>query len=179
MKLTKVMKDRIIKSIMTDTFTVREQMVEIEKTKLANRIYADYYDIYKNDMARLPESFFLQKSSINVKFGNNDSVGLSMGSTRLVGKQHEYGRFEFEENNPRTIDYRAIQAKMRTLSVDRDNLRSTLQSIIHPITTDKRLIEVWPDAEQHIPRTAAATVNLPVIQVDGLNALISSMKEVI
>lgn len=177
MKLTNAMKERIIKSIMTDTFVVRENMISIEKTKLADRIYTDFYGLYLKDMSRLPEEFFIQKSDLSLRFGSDSRYAtLAMNTTRRVGKLHDYSNWNFSETHAFTVTYRSIEAKSLTLSRDKDKLMATLRSIIIPITTDKRLIEVWPDAEKWIPTTPAAMSNLPVVQVDGLNDMIIIMK---
>ena len=177
MKLTNAMKDRIITSILNSTFEAREAAIQSDRHTLADLIYHDFYDQYISAMKKLPETFFCQKSSIGVVFASSGCREcLDMPGTKLTAKIHEWSGFNFPEDHRFTADFRAIQAKESALSKDRKTLHDTLKSIILPVTTDKRLVEVWPDAEKWIPRTPAAMSNLPAVRPEDINALIAQMK---
>lgn len=178
MKLTNTMKDRIISNIMTDTFDLREKAVAAMKTDLADRIYESYYGgVYLGKMRQLPEEFFQSSSSLNIVLGTI-GVSLQMSTTRLFGEHHSAWRnWKFESDSPFTKAYHAISRKEDKLNDDKSEMKRTLKSVILPTTTDKRLAEVWPDAEKWIPRTPAAMSNLPAVRPEDLNAMISQMKD--
>jgi hypothetical protein len=175
MKLTNTMKERIIKSIMKETFAEREKAVDAEKTKLADAVYAGFYGRYQKQMQALPESFFLQRSTVKLNVGGS-AREIRMSTTRRVGKLHEYNCFDLDQSSHFITSYKEIEAKARTIENDRAALESTFKAVILPITTDKRLVEVWPDAEKYIPRTPAAMSNLPAIRPEDLNSMIQKMK---
>lgn len=177
MKLTTAMKDRIVESIMKDTFTSREQSILSEKTSLGEAIYADFYGQYKTKMMALPECMFLQKSTFSIKIeGDRFTYDLPVSSTRRFGKCHDYGNMYIAKDHPFAAAYRDIERKENVLVSDKTALRQTLKSTIYPVTTDKRLVEIWPDAEKYIPRTPAAMANLPAVRCDELNEMIGRMR---
>lgn len=176
MKLTNNMKERIIKSIMTDTFSARKEALKFEHSALANDVYDAFYGQHKKAMAALPESFFISKSYFDIRADGGESKTLTMDTTRLFGQCHHYSSLRLDAKDPLVIRYQEIEKKCLALNSDISCLKSTLNSIILPITTDKRLAEVWPDAEKWIPRTPTAMSNLPAVRPEYINAMIENMK---
>ena len=178
MKLTNAMKERIIQNIMTDTFAARKASVDAMKTSLADRIYTSYYSgVYLEKMRQLPEEFFHSSSTVDVVLGSI-GVSLQMSTTRLFGRHHSiWHNWKLESDSPFTKAYHTVSRKEDKLSSDMAEMKRTLRAVVTPITTYKRLVEVWPDAEKWIPRTPAAMSNLPAVRPEDINSMIAQMKD--
>lgn len=67
-----------------------------------------------------------------------------------------------------TIDHDA-----KELKDEKEQLSLSLWAVLNSVSTDKRLIEVWPEAVAFIPAAErAATTNLPALPIAELNKLI-------
>lgn len=177
MKLTNTMKERIIKSIMDDTFSGRKSAIDTESAALADGIYSGFYEVHSKKMAGLPEEFFTSKSYFDVRIdGERFSKTLHMSTSRRFGKCHDYSSLYIAADSPFAPQLKAMEQKTAKFNEDMQRLKSTLNSVILPITTDKRLAEVWPDAEKWIPRTPAAMSNLPAVRPEDLNAMVEKMR---
>lgn len=176
MKLTTLMKERIIKSILDETFGKRTRSLADDKQKLADDVYASYYAPHAANMKKIPEEFFFSQGIIDIKANGVLRTEFAMSTTRLFGACHQYRPVEIPPGSDLEKRLISIQKRSDLLKDDRKALERTLNSVIMPVTTDKKLIEVWPDAEKWIPTTPAATANLPAIRPEDLNAMILDMQ---
>lgn len=175
MKLTKQIKDRIVANILDDTFGARETALKEEKVALADDIYFNYYTPYKTTMSKLPAAFFYSSSSFSIKIGGYGRT-VHMSTSRLFSAQHTYGSVHLDDKGVFEARYVELMKKSDALIKDKDGLERTLRSVIEPVTTDKKLVEVWPEVNKWIPTTTAAIINLAAVKCDDLNDLLLKLK---
>ena len=56
------------------------------------------------------------------------------------------------------------------------NLKREIRSVVGSVPTTKRLVEVWPEAINYLPKEDAPPTNLPAVQIEALNALLAKAK---
>jgi len=78
-----------------------------------------------------------------------------------------------DAGNPLVEKLYAIDHDAAALKSEREQLTLSLWAVLDSVTTDKRLIEVWPEAVAFIPAAErAATSNLPALPIADLNKMI-------
>lgn len=76
-------------------------------------------------------------------------------------------------DNPLTEQLYAIDHDAKTLGEEVEQLVASVTSVLDSVTTDKRLIEIWPEAVAFIPAAEKAnTPQLPALPIAELNKLI-------
>ncbi len=84
-----------------------------------------------------------------------------------------YGTVTLLADDPLTEQLYAIDHDAATLKSEREQLTVSLRAVLNSVTTDKKLIEVWPEAVAFIPAAErAATVQLPALPIADLNKMI-------
>lgn len=67
----------------------------------------------------------------------------------------------------------AIDHDAAALKSEREQLTVSLRAVLDSVTTDKRLVEVWPEAVAFIPAAErAASPQLPALPISDLNRMI-------
>lgn len=76
-------------------------------------------------------------------------------------------------DDPLTEQLYAIDHDATALKSEREQLTASLLAVLDSVTTDKRLIEVWPEAVAFIPAAErAASPQLPALPIADLNRMI-------
>lgn len=127
---------------------------------------------------------FTQQSQITVAFGGMQDILYYNGETfsafnddkRVYLYPAPYGRYRtlaVAADHPLTKEWDAINAEQKIIDDIRDNISVNTWAILNSVTTDKKLIEVWPEALELIPKTASSPIaNLPTADVKSLNDMI-------
>lgn len=81
-------------------------------------------------------------------------------------------------DNPLTAEFHEMHNEQEAIRADRDTLTANVRGALSNITTDKRLLEAWPEAAELLPDQVATTSSsLPAVRVDELNAMIGLPSE--
>lgn len=76
-------------------------------------------------------------------------------------------------DNQLTAEFHDLHNEQEAIKADRDTLTANVRGALSNITTDKRLLEAWPEASELLPKQVAISrSNLPAVRVDELNAMI-------
>ncbi len=174
MRLTNTIKDQILKNIIFDAFSGREKAIAKVGTQLADDIYSSYYNQYKAKMDALPETFFISKRSIMFNIDGYCHT-LEMSNTRLFAQCHNHGYIMIYDPDL-AKRFKATYKDQTELDKDIKELRSKVMAIVSSATTDKELVEAWPEAEKYIPLIIEPKPSLLIGCCSHLNGLIASMK---
>lgn len=80
---------------------------------------------------------------------------------------------ELTADDPLTEQLYAIDHDADRLKAEIEQLSASLWAVLNSVRTDKRLVEVWPEAIAFIPAAEkASTSNLPALPIADLNKLI-------
>ena len=83
------------------------------------------------------------------------------------------GHINLAPDDPMTEQLYAIDHDAAALKSEREHLKLSILAVLDSVTTDKRLIQVWPEAVAFIPvAERAATSNLPALPIADLNKMI-------
>ena len=81
-------------------------------------------------------------------------------------------------DSPLTAEFHEMHNEQEAIAADRNTLIANVRGALSNITTDKRLLEAWPEAAELLPKQlVTATRNLPAVRVDELNAMIGLPSE--
>lgn len=84
-----------------------------------------------------------------------------------------YGTVTLLADDPLTEQLYAIDHDDAALKSEREQLTVSLWAVLDSVTTDKRLVEVWPEAVAFIPAAErAASPQLPSLHIADLNKMI-------
>lgn len=84
-----------------------------------------------------------------------------------------YNNPVLHSDDPLTEQLYAIDADRETLGNDKTQITASVNAVLDSVTTDKRLVEVWPEAVAFIPAAErAASPQLPALPIADLNRMI-------
>lgn len=83
------------------------------------------------------------------------------------------GHINLSPDDPLTEQLYSIDHDSAALKSEREHLKLSILAVLDSVTTDKRLIQIWPESIAFIPAAErAATTNLPALPVANLNKMI-------
>ena len=79
----------------------------------------------------------------------------------------------FSATDHLSIEFTELEAKGKSINKKKDDLKTTVTSILNSVSTTKRLIEVWPEAKELLPDSVEKEITgLPALQIADVNKLI-------
>lgn len=82
-------------------------------------------------------------------------------------------RFSIEADNPLAVEFFELEQERSAIENIEASIRTQAEAAVSSCTTIKRLLEVWPEAVELIPRhDAVVAAGLPSVNVQELNTLI-------
>jgi len=172
-RLLKTDKEDTIRRALADTFQVREQKVKRELNLAAHQLYEAYFtEEERKLMKTLPLGWLQPVTSLQIKnLLNAGWVRAGIEPAVLLPQIVHEGGMRIDRNNPLHVAAEAAitlarKAEMK-LKDDKEVLKKSLEALVFPITTDKKLSEVWPeggkymtpiDKSENLPALTSATV---------------------
>ena len=85
----------------------------------------------------------------------------------------KYDKCLFSATDPLSIEFTELEAKGESINKKKDDLKTTVTSILNSVSTTKRLIEVWPEAKELLPDSVEREITgLPALHIADVNKLI-------
>lgn len=189
-KLTKIQKDEIIDRALKDTFEVRRQLLIRDKNLAAHALYEAIFPKEMRDkMKALPAGWLPTTTVLRINNFKNPPTP--------EPAPYLYKRFSIEpavlitaeiQLDDITINYSneaeafaveglvSIISAIDNLGSERGELKSAIQQLIYPVTTEKRLIEIWPEGVKYMTPINTAE-NLPAVTSTQVVELMAKFKE--
>jgi hypothetical protein len=176
-RLTQGMKDEIINNMKRQLFKGRKDAVLKKKEQLGEEVYHHIYS--KDDRAMMenaPEGAFGYRTHLDVRFhGEGWYESIDLAKARPVFAREERSSIKLPEGSPFKKKYLAINAEGELIKDEMKALEQRANAIMASITTVKKLLEVWPEAEAYLPEEPPKVDNLPAIPVASLNEMIAQL----
>lgn len=174
-RLTKAVKEEIVKAVIKKTFAEKDKDHKEKEFDLADLMYRSRYS--EKDIAFMksaPDGAFLYSGLIRV-----EKIGVTYWREfRFREARRVFHRTNLENHMVSSDTWEALKQAVVDLDKARDlieeqkkALRRTTNAILNSVTTEKRLIEVWPEVLQYCAFTEE-TVNLPAVISGDLNDMI-------
>lgn len=185
-RLTKEMREDIVANVVKSTFAKRASAIEKENQEIAEMIYKEVVGDHILSVSCLPDGFMPTVKEIIVYVGPrwNEKKTFEMLDRKRFPNQFikDYLKaYKPSEGNPdlsasliKKISSHML--KIDKINEDKDNLRSSVRSIVQSVTTIKSLLEVWPEATKYIPeRVTKEPKQLPALPIADLNEMIKKL----
>lgn len=200
-RLTNAARDEIIKAALDKSGfpeRLKEARDEVEKVKMecliasfgglkAYRRICDKFKTIEDKIDALSKEGILVKSSRDYSTWNADKMNL--GGMNVCYPNHSALSGEFEDlmlihlsngakptlpaDNPLVQKFLDAEAKVKELDSSIKTIRENVRAVVYSVTTVKRLIEVWPESAELIPKEVEVVrAGLPAINFESLNAAI-------
>lgn len=192
MRLTNAMRAKIVRRILIDTFKERHEILRQRLNAFTDRVYRKQYD------AQIQIANGVPKDMAETMFKKWDgSINLFLNGTELdfinnVGSSyttdHAYTTYpyafgELRDRYDRNMDVTllkhgsalSVEASELNTAVEQFNdqhnaLKAQIQGILAACTTDKKVLELLPEAEPYLPKDSVAG-NKALVSVDTLNSV--------
>lgn len=80
--------------------------------------------------------------------------------------------------DPLVDQFFALEKRVKKAANYKKSLRINVSAMVYSVTTIEKLLKVWPEVAELLPKETAPTVQLPSIQLADLNAMIGLPSEV-
>lgn len=175
-RLTKSEKELIIERALKDVFKTKEDKLELEGKKLADQMYLTLYtDSEKELLNKSPKKWFNHVTDCSC-YINGDYTRMKFSGAKTITAD-KYGDSFSTQLLPKELSDKLVawRDKRDQLNKDKKSLNSKLNSLVMPITTEKKLIEVWPDGAKYLT-PCDKTENLPAITSKEVTELMAKLK---
>lgn len=131
----------------------------------------------KSALKKIPEKMLRKSSSIKVQIAGVVRE-FAMTETRAHPYEGQYTRLVvaiYDEASPQTAAYDKAKAEVNDWGAQRLEFTNEINTILNSVQTTGQLIQIWPEAEQHLPPFAADPskgINLPTLKTSRLNTLL-------
>ena len=161
MRLTASIRGSILKKLMEKTFGARGIALAAESKKLAIEFYDDACGGL--DLSTFPEHFFNKETYLWISIDARTHY-FEFDTERCVPNR----RKRYKGTHALAKKFLKLNKKQEALSKDKRSVRRDANTLLDSVTTDGRLVEVWPEIKEVIPDIVAAA-KMPMIPVGDLN----------
>jgi hypothetical protein len=174
-RLTVDIKNSILVAVLHHAFEKREKELIAQEHELAGLVYADVYKDTFAKMNALPDGYLPERSDISVAFGSKDSIAVlhMRGLYRCAKKWHGWCDGVpkiYEHKHPLTLHYQRYAKAKDALKQERKDAERKANAVINSVTTVKRLLQVWPEAEKfikpHLGNSESRALTVPMIELN-------------
>lgn len=191
MKLTNAIKQAIVEAALKKAgINDREKLIQARYNAWAESVRVRYVtpdvmalvEQIKQLMSKIPES--IAEPTLGFKVDYEIYRANVAGQTRTVmyGEVDEEGYrvkritpegVVLSADDPLTTELHLIDADSEKLKSDKEQIMVSAKAVLNSATTDKKLIELWPESIAFIPAAEkAARPNLPALPIAELNKMI-------
>jgi len=188
MRLSKQIKEEIlgtaVNSIMKDRIDKRDKAW----TNFADEIYRHAVGPNKLPMAALPDGFLPKAKTVAFYVETGDGLSSKRAELRMSEERRipcsllvAYGytgasQFTVCAGTTLQKKYELLKKESEQIGKDSRAIYVKIKGVLEACTTDKALIEAWPEATRYMPPEIKQHKALPAIAADGLNELIAKVK---
>lgn len=175
MKLTKEMKEKIVRNVVKSTLAERTTALSNAQYALADDVYSFIVGPHKKAISALPDGFMCERESIGVAMGNKgyrNYLSFRDGVRRVPAND----RHNIEEDSALFREWDRINKLSDTLSQDEKTLKLTTRGFLAGVNTMKQLVEAWPGSVEFLDGINTASCLLPTAQAIDLKDMIDHLK---
>lgn len=186
-KMSHATREKIVEQVVVHTFRGRRKALQNLQYALADMIYNEAYSKKERDLIDSLSDAYVQSIDLLEIFYETDSGSKSALHVTAAGKGKRMPRghnskirlmFDKETKCHKYIlEY--VRASSQ-LTKDEYALRKEAKAIVNSCSTDRRLIEVWPEVEQMVDPALLGKQPkdmLPAVNVSVINAVIQKELE--
>lgn len=122
-----------------------------------------------------------ERGTIRIKHYYGNELRMRFTSCRRVPMKDHHRTQELNEEQARKIAGPTAEVLRESVAIEisRRDLRNKVETILAQCSTDKKLLELWPEAAQYLPEELKQSpAYLPAITAKKLNNLIAVLKPV-
>lgn len=181
-RLLKSQKEDIVNCVVKDTLRARRDKLKNDKEDFASLVYESVLTKeMRNYIAKAPEAtYFPHSTNMYVKLLSASYEGRDL--TLKNAKPFPYFLYQSqteafdslpEETKARLFSLNAdLVERQKAIDKDQRELRAKTRGVLNSVTTEKKLLEVWPEAIKYMT-SPEVTSNLPQVTSSELNDLIT------
>ena len=184
-RLTESMRYAIQGAMIAQRFKAEEERLKREERELALAVYRDIYpgDV-RTLLSRVPEGFLLRSESVLVSFDGEMKL-LNFGERLPVKQEHDRHRCAakvYAGGDPLTVRFTQLRGEDEVMKAQMAEARASIKAVLSSVTTIKKLIAVWPEAEPfaapyNSTQGDATAVRALTVPLPKLNALLGLPKK--
>ncbi|CCG43362.1 Nmad5 family putative nucleotide modification protein [Magnetospirillum molischianum] len=176
-KLTNFDRDQIVGAVLKDAFDARNQAHQDEGYALGMSIYADVFgEKMIGQMNALPDGWLPTIKVVKVMIAGAWTELVLSDFVRVLASRNGHCLKSYEATDPLAERFTAWANAGEEIRVQKSELRNKVRALVYSVTTVKKLIEVWPEAVNYLPKKTVP-VKLPAVCGSDLNSLIADLKE--
>lgn len=165
------MRDRIISKIMSEKFDKKIETIMSNEAAFATVVYESIEGI--NKIAKMPVDWFVCSSRFTAYFNGEISHQIMITKKPIPYFIWNSG-IKFALEHPLTQQRIVMKQEAHDFALEQKALREELKKVLYSVTTDKRLLDIWPEATKWLP--SPTVICLPAnADVDKLRSLLKPL----
>lgn len=180
-RLTKAIMDEIVRSVLSECFDTRQEDLKIQEHSLALKVREKFLGKHREMFDSLPAELLTRNSEDKRIFvaanAHNHILHIPDECELIVPPRLCYWGSGYvvkgvlgDKITKHANDTEDLKDEMREMN-------NKIRAVLNSVTTVKRLIEVWPEVESHIPEQAETT-GVPMVLISDLNQALEGARDV-
>lgn len=164
-RLTNFIRQYVLDGLIAKRFSAEDKALKKEKLEFGTKAYRATYPEWKR-MAGLPKGWMSDYGSFTVRLNGERHSLRTDKEIRLPVSERE------RQLSPDVVvEFRNLLKKEELFESQRDSAVQAARSVLWSVSTLKRLLEVWPEAEPFLPKDLAQTTTALALPISQLNAV--------
>lgn len=167
MKMTNMTRDAILINVLDHAFKEREEAIGTASTSLADRIQAYVLKDCAGALEKVPKGFLRISTDILCTFnGHQEYLHATKESAWFVRHSGWVADPKVKAENAFITEWAKLEKKARDIKEERKAARNNARALLYSVTTEVKLLEVWPEVKAFIPASAASMLPVPIKQLN-------------
>lgn len=176
-RLNKANSRKLVFAIYGDKHTAQIESIENKLEALAKSIYCDVFSPAERKlMDSLPKGWLKVRKSLKVKMSGEvvslqlpENMEFRFPEYKAVSEYSDTILEVYDGSHKFSEKYRELKNKKKSLEQERNQLLVEIKAVVESHTTDKKLIESWPEVETIVRSTIKSKQTALAVPVDSLN----------
>ena len=169
MRLTESKRSEILAKLLKRKFDAAESKIVEARTALAVEVYNTWFpEDQRKLMADLPDGWLFEGNEIRARFGLS-TVYMLLPRAERFPHVHRGDIKSFDARHRLSQRWQMIYASEEKLREEKNSLRAQLRAILNSVSTENKLVEVWPEAKPFLSPGSVPKANLPAVDIRALN----------
>ena len=173
-RFTKGMKEDMVSMIVGLAFNKKFDEMKKKRMRFADDCYKALYDLSQRkamNKFQYKEQAFKHSNTMDCSFSGMSRWNMPMTEDRpFWSGSSSGGTLRFNEEHPLTIKFSKLNEEEAKLKGEKTELSREIRSIITPISTTKKLLEIWPESETWLNKVMPKEpAPVPMKSPDALN----------
>lgn len=175
-RLTNSIRSTILKKARSKAFDTKDADIQCKFNQFGEQLYRHSYGAYEAKMREFPPGYFFTYDKRDIRVKEPDEFGWVTINVQFSDlKPFPRSTIEYDQigiGHPMHADIAPLIQELHGLRKEKEEFELNVSSILFSVHTVERLLEVWPEIADMVPKQEKKALPIPVDLTVKLNDLL-------